>query len=376
MRAFRKASENAHVFAAKTRVFMFLFPSRTTGAVPFFVRPEIVCNRSFATQVFLISDARRHGNENDLLSAFLNQDGKLMPKDKRCIYLEYTEESIAERKERDKGSIDVMEYMWQVTAAAFCPKDRKRKHFPQSARSNKIGPIALPQLSSLWSLTFGQKKQLYGPLGRIAAGGPADKDEHEEPEDEKKLSLAKHRTNVTVEPVAFMDMSVQFYEDMYDAYRAKAVINLTSAGVNAAMAAIQMKIPYVGITWTVAHSDFMQAELIQQVFAGFQDEGSPLYEADLVALVCKDTTKKKKDKQQKTEKEGAEEPPKKKARQAAPKKGSAASKPDPKSKQATKADKKPLSKEAMLKALQKAGDMDSDEGAEEDEEEEEADSED
>ena len=330
-----------------------------------------------ATQVFLISDARRHGNENDLLSGFLNQDAKLMPKEKRCIYLEYAEKSIAERKERDKGNIDVMEYMWQVTAGMFCQKDGKRKHFPQSVRSNKIGPIALPDLASLWSLTFAQQKLLYGPLGRIAAGGPADKDDFDELEDEKNNNPANHRTNVTVEPVAYMDMSAHFYEDLYDAYHAKAVINLTSAGVNAALAAIQMKIPYVGITWTDAHSEFMQAELIQQVFAGFQDEGSPLYEADLVALVCKDTKNKNKKGQTPKEPKDAEEPPKKKARPAAPKQDKVAKKAAAPKTGAT-AGKKSMSKAEMLKSLKDAGDLDSEEelDEEEEEEDEEGDSED
>ena len=39
----------------------------------------------------MISDARRHGNENDLVSAFLNAEGRLLPKEKRCIYMEYAE---------------------------------------------------------------------------------------------------------------------------------------------------------------------------------------------------------------------------------------------------------------------------------------------
>ena len=131
-------------------------------------------------------------------------------------------ESIAERRQRDRGNLDVMEFMWQISSGNLTLEDRKRKFYSQSVRSNKIGPIVLPSLDALWHLTYGQKKALYGTSGRIAVGGPSDKDAVKgagsgDEEDEK----AQPRTNSMREPVAFMDMSVDFYEDMYDAYKAK-----------------------------------------------------------------------------------------------------------------------------------------------------------
>jgi hypothetical protein len=301
-----------------------------------------------------------------LLASFLNNEGKLLPKEKRCIYLEYSEESIAERKERDKGNIDVMEYMWQVSGGILSHDDRKRKHYPQSIRSNKVGPIVLPDLDTLWSLNFGQKKALYGTGGRIAVGGPADKEEEEIDAKHKVV----HRINTTVEPVAFMDMSVEFYEDMYDAYHAKTVINLTSAGLNAAVAAIRMKIPYIGIVWTEAHSDFYQAALIQRVFTSMQEENNPLYEPELATLLGNKPKAKANPTPGDPKLKDDKKDPKKKAK-ADPK---AKAKADPKAKGKPKATAK-LSKAQMLKQLSDMGEEGEEENFDEEEEEEDSDDE-
>ena len=131
-------------------------------------------------------------------------------------------ESIAERKQRDRGNLDVMEYMWQITSGGLTLEDRKRKFYAQNVRSNKIGPIVLPTLDALWALTYGQKKALYGTSGRIAVGGPTDKDAKKTGSEDEDDEKTQPRTNNMMEPVAFMDMTVGFYEDLFDAYKAKA----------------------------------------------------------------------------------------------------------------------------------------------------------
>ena len=133
---------------------------------------------------------------------------------------------------------------------------------------------------------------MYGPSGRIAVGGTGhDKDEED---DEEEKTIAQPRTADSIEPASFAASSVEFYEDLYDWQRAKVVINLTSVDVNAAMAAIRSKLSYVGIVWTDAHKEMFVAEMIQQVFANFQDESSPLYQAELVQILGRTTKKPKK----------------------------------------------------------------------------------
>ena len=61
--------------------------------------------------VFAFLDAGRHGNEHDIISGFLNSEGKMMQREKRTIYVHYSEQSMNARRERNRGFMDVVEYM-------------------------------------------------------------------------------------------------------------------------------------------------------------------------------------------------------------------------------------------------------------------------
>ncbi len=337
--------------------------------------------------VFVMMDAGKHGNENELLGSFLNDQGKLLPREKRTIYMNYLEQSIADRRERSRGNLDVMEFTHFVTSKVLCLEDRKHLHYTGSLRSNCLGPVALPDYDALWMLPFGHKKSLYGVAGRVPVGGPGDRAsepsnlEDIDEEIESWTTRAPNRTNATLEPVCYGAETVEFYEDLIDWHRAKAFINLTSTDINAALACIRTKVPYVGITWTDYHKDIFTTELVRQTFALLQDEKSPLYEAELVQLLGQ---KKKKPKAEAVTIEdtggGKEAPKHSKAKKGNPKvvevdtEGKAAAK---KAKAKTKAkakSKTQLLKE--LKAMQEEEEEEEDEDAEEDDDEEPKDSED
>jgi hypothetical protein len=132
---------------------------------------------------------------------------------------------------------------------------------------------------------------LYGPPGRIAVGGSGhEKDEDDEDDEHEKPATRKADDS---EPVAYGAMSVAFYEDLIDCYKAKVLINLTSVDVNAAMAAIHAKVSYVGIVWTDHHKTMFIAEMLKRVFASFQDESSPMYQSELVQILGKSKNPKK-----------------------------------------------------------------------------------
>ena len=101
---------------------------------------------------------------------------------------------------------------------------------------------------------------MLGPCGRIAVGGTGETAEDKDNDDDTEREKQKPRGNDADEPVAFGASTVEFYEDLYDWHRAKVIINLTSLDVNAAMAAICLKTPYIGIVWTDTHKDAFMAD--------------------------------------------------------------------------------------------------------------------
>ena len=237
---------------------------------------------------FLIMDACVHGNHNDIISSFLNEEGKVLTKKVRPIYMHYDEAGMSDRRERSKGALDVVEFMYHITQEAVVYKEAKHLHTKCSVRSNSLGPLAVPPLEDLWSLTFGQKKKLYGDMW-VDPGGkfPPDDDDGDDVKEKRP-----NRKESTIEAVCFGAMSVEYYEDMIAWQNAKGFINLTSSDVNAAMAAINLKTPYAGIMHTPEGKDFFMAEMVKRTFDAMATEGSKIYEPDVAKLIGKKVAKK------------------------------------------------------------------------------------
>jgi hypothetical protein len=108
--------------------------------------------------VYVMVTAGKLGNENDVMSSFLNAEGKMLPKEKRAIFIHYEEQSMADRRDRTRGSLDVVEFCYFVSQKPLPMDDRKHKHYPGGVRSNSLGPVPLPDPESQWRLSVEQKK--------------------------------------------------------------------------------------------------------------------------------------------------------------------------------------------------------------------------
>jgi hypothetical protein len=213
------------------------------------------------------------------------------------------------------------------------------------------------------------KKKLYGVGGIVLVGGTGPNNSHADNEEDSIETKIRSPSNI--EPVCFGAETTEFYENLLAWHNAKAFINLTSTDINAALAAVELKIPYLGIVFTDYHKDFFLAEMVRRVFACFQNENSSLFEPDLVALLEKKAAPKPKP--GKPHKGGAEPKAKGKPKPGKSQKGGA----DPKAKGKPKPGKpgKKMTKAQMLKALKALdGGEDDPEGDEDDEDEEEEES--
>ena len=67
--------------------------------------------------------------------------------------------------------------MQQVETITICSRAeldipmKPKKHFPGSNMGSVFSGVALPALQDLWTLSFGQKKDIYGPFKRVRPGG-------------------------------------------------------------------------------------------------------------------------------------------------------------------------------------------------------------
>ena len=167
--------------------------------------------------IFYITVAGKNGNDHDVASSFLNADGKQLQKEKKTVYVQYSEKSVTDRRECNRGALDVMEFAYVFTSQPIMFEERKHKVYDCSVRSNLVGPVGRPDVDGLWQLTYGEKKKLYGDAGIVAVGG---KDTASALDDGESPSHQKPRNNSTQEPVAWAAESVEYYTDLIDWFKA------------------------------------------------------------------------------------------------------------------------------------------------------------
>ena len=126
---------------------------------------------------------------------------------------------------------------------------------------------------------------LFGRHGpRIPVGGPAD--DPADIDDELAAAPAKHkpRDKDVEEPFMFHTVPMALFDELYHAVDAVAVLGLASDG-KAAIAALERRIPFFGLSFTPDHSSWLTKRLESQVFKRFQDPQSKLYQAGLSLLL-------------------------------------------------------------------------------------------
>ena len=147
-----------------------------------------------------------------------------------------------------------------------------------------MGPIILPPMSSMWSLLWPQKKDLFTPANLIAVGGRAGPDD-ELPEDH---SPTKPRDKDTMEPVFFHALPGSFYDEVLSAIPLAGVLDLCPGDGALALSSYMKGICYTGLCFSDSHKKFLSQHLERSIWHAMSDDSNPLYEPRLVVSLVDD----------------------------------------------------------------------------------------
>jgi hypothetical protein len=123
----------------------------------------------------------------------------------------------------------------------ICLPERLRKHFEGTNCGDALSGMKLPAPDKVWSLSWKDKKALYGKKMLIAVGGRS--------EGAGDSTMIK-RTDATMEPVCYHPMPFEFYDDAVHSYFAHRIIDLTCTDDEFAYTSLINKLGYVGICYT------------------------------------------------------------------------------------------------------------------------------
>ena len=231
--------------------------------------------------VYDIFDAHKRGNHGVVMNCFADENGALN-KTKREMIVVFSEDSIIERYNKlAEGSVQQEETLLQISKHNLIMNGRKRKTYSGTNRGTMLGPAILTPYGddSIWKETLRVKKTIFGKANRIAVGGP-------------NLDLAagedtkKKRNENMLEPVWFHEHPYDVDEEIWLQHGVVAIICLTAGNGNAGLHAIQHKIPCTLVCLTECHAKLLRQHIERRVFAAFQDESNPLYNAALVKVLA------------------------------------------------------------------------------------------
>ena len=173
-----------------------------------------------------------------------------------------------------------------------------RQHYSGTTATNGLGPVVLPDISSLWHVSWPVKKDIYGKHGLIPVGGkaPGEDDTGSEADEPGRATPPPQARNAgTSEPVAWHSMPQLFWQEVLFDFKVGAVIDLTPADGLLAQAAWHTRIPYTGLVFTPKHADELLQRLQSSLIAGATREGDPWYDPHLVEAITKPKAKAKAD---------------------------------------------------------------------------------
>lgn len=233
---------------------------------------------NFGDSIMVLAfDGGKHLDGNVYNDAF-KVAGKTITK-KNVLYVHLSEASLEQRRDRMKIitalSLHSFEQGHIYTKDAIQVEFRKREHYPGSSVSSGIGPVTMVADSSplCWYRTFEDKKAIYGKSNRVAPGGRTPGIDNETA---KKIL----RKDKDLEPVFYYTMPKEFYIDIFKPLGGHSVTMLTVGDGSGLLAAMEANLPVIGICFTDQHLNDVKLHLANQVFAGFQTEGSAYYRAD------------------------------------------------------------------------------------------------
>ena len=228
--------------------------------------------------LWAVTDGGKHGNET-VLTTLVNNAGKGVPKNKKTVYLVYSEQAIESLKEapsRGAATIHQVEMLHFMTQKCMRVSKKPRKHAEGTTASTAITQLNVPKRSEGWQLDFKSKKECYGNLKRILASGPADID--------VGSGECAPRKDTNEEPFNFWAKTTEFYHELLN-YDVKAVIHLTASEGNFAKVCADAGIPYFGLAYTATHVDMLYKYLNSVMFKSFIIEGSPNFKPDAAKLM-------------------------------------------------------------------------------------------
>ena len=149
------------------------------------------------------------------------------------------EDSLKERRDRYKGALlHQLEFVKVVSAKPLSLPEKRRLHFPGSNRGDMMGPVALPAMTDLWTVSWKDKKAMLGKHARIRCGGglqaPAAPDTGKD---------FKPRTDADVDPFMYHGMTPEVWESILDAHCVEAVFAGSASDGALILACIRRKIP-------------------------------------------------------------------------------------------------------------------------------------
>ena len=187
------------------------------------------------------------------------------------LMVAYTEESLAARKQRVRGTgtLKQLETCWVVTNKKLNLPPRPRKHFEGSSTGDLLSGVALPSLAAEWKVPWQLKKDILGKKNLVAVGGKT-KYGSEEP----KMS---NRSNNGEEPLCYWSMPLNWYEELIHQYYGKLIIDLTPGDGRFAWASLLTRTGYVGICYTQEHVEALEKRIFELLEAEMIDSSSPLF---------------------------------------------------------------------------------------------------
>jgi hypothetical protein len=125
--------------------------------------------------LYLILDGGRSDIEKPFNQCFVGDDGKILGRSKRNVFLTYSEDGTRRRSVRRFTTINQVERLLVISLKTLQLQERPRLHFKGTNRGNSIGDLVADKDVTEFKVPRLDKKNVYGPHNtlNVGPGGPA-----------------------------------------------------------------------------------------------------------------------------------------------------------------------------------------------------------
>ncbi len=232
--------------------------------------------------VVFIHDGGRPHLKNIVACPFrlANSKTKALDSEEKVVTICYNEEVMRKRKRLIRGSepYSLKSHLYIFSSKSRIPDvicERSRSKYPGWNVGDVLGFVSPPSSSAMWSLPRKKKVECLG--ARLVTEKPQGSDE-------AKKELRSE--DPTPEPFFQNAMlPVQLVQDMFVSYSVVGFLDLAVGNGEAAKAAVQARLPYVGFCASEAHSKRFEEMLTDFVLTCLKEEGNPLYRQQCAAAL-------------------------------------------------------------------------------------------